>query len=179
MDQQVFERLIYRAGVPIVFDFDDAIFVSYKSPSGYLSYLKFAKKTATICRMSAHVIVGNPYLADYARQFNQHVTIVPTTIDTDRYDIPRKESTDPAVIGWTGSHSTVQHLDTLRGALQRLAKEERFRLRVVGTPTYELEGVDVEIKQWRSDSEAQDLADVSIGVMPLPDDNWSKREVRS
>ena len=52
----VFERLISRQGVPIVFDFDDAIFVSYRSPSnGYLSYLKFAGKTKTICGLSAHV----------------------------------------------------------------------------------------------------------------------------
>ena len=36
----VFERLVHKTGVPIVFDFDDAIFVSYRSPSnGYLSYL--------------------------------------------------------------------------------------------------------------------------------------------
>jgi len=67
----VFERLIHRSGVPVVFDFDDAIFVSYRSPSnGYLSYLKFANKTKTICRLSSHVMVGNPYLADYAKQVN-------------------------------------------------------------------------------------------------------------
>src|SRR5687768_6848486 len=41
----IFERLIHRSGVPFVFDFDDAIYLSYKSPSnGYLSYLKFAGK---------------------------------------------------------------------------------------------------------------------------------------
>jgi len=45
----VFERMVHKTGVPIVFDFDDAIFVSYRSPSnGYLSYLKFASKTKTI-----------------------------------------------------------------------------------------------------------------------------------
>ena len=44
----------------IVFDFDDAIFVSYRSPSnGYLSYLKFAAKTKTICRLSAGKSAAN------------------------------------------------------------------------------------------------------------------------
>src|SRR5207302_448389 len=62
------ERLVKRKGVPIIFDFDDAVFVSYRSPSnGYLSYLKFAGKTKTICRLSSHVMAGNPYLAEYAR----------------------------------------------------------------------------------------------------------------
>ena len=172
----VFERLIHQRGVPIVFDFDDAIFVSYKSPSnGYLSYLKFAGKTKTICRISAHVMVGNPYLADYASRVNQNVTIIPTTIDTGKYKpLSGRQRSGPIVIGWTGSHSTVQHLDTLRGALQKLASRESFRLRVIGTPSYKLDGVNVESMMWHSETEIEDLSAVDIGVMPLPDDNWSK-----
>ena len=172
----IFERLIAQSGVPMVFDFDDAIFVSYRSPSnGYLSYLKFASKTKTICRIASHVMVGNPYLADYARQVNDHVTVIPTTIDTEKYRVPqRREKTGPPVIGWTGSHSTVQHLDTLRGALKKLAEKESFRLRVIGTPTYELPPVEVEAMRWRADTELEDLSAIDIGMMPLPDDRWSK-----
>jgi glycosyltransferase involved in cell wall biosynthesis len=170
-----FERLICQTGVPMVFDFDDAIFVSYRSPSnGYLSYLKFAGKTKSICRMAAHVMVGNPYLAEYARQVNDNVTVIPTTIDTSKYQpLPRRQS-DVPVIGWTGSHSTVQHLDTLRGALQKLAKLQSFRLRVIGAPHYKIEGVDVEAMHWKSSTEVEDLSYVDIGVMPLPNDAWSK-----
>jgi len=172
----VFERLIAQSGVPVVFDFDDAIFVSYRSPSnGYLSYLKFASKTKTICRISSHVMVGNPYLAEYARQVNDRVTVIPTTIDTEKYRVPeRKEKTGPPVIGWTGSYSTVQHLDTMRGALKRLAEKESFRLRVIGTPAYECPPVDVEAMPWRAETELDDLSEIDIGMMPLPDDRWSK-----
>src|SRR5215475_9127215 len=172
----IFERLIYQRRVPIVFDFDDAVFVSYRSPSnGYLSYLKFASKTKTICRIASHVMVGNPYLAEYARQVNDRVTVIPTTIDTEKYRVPqRTERTGPPVIGWTGSYSTVQHLDTLRGALKKLAERESFRLRVIGTPSYECAPVDVEAMPWRADTELTDLSAIDIGVMPLPDDRWSK-----
>src|SRR5689334_1539169 len=172
----VFERLIAQSGVPMVFDFDDAIFVSYRSPSnGYLSYLKFASKTKTICRIASHVMVGNPYLADYARQVNDRVTVIPTTIDTEKYRVPeRKEKPAPIVIGWTGSYSTVQHLDTLRGALKKLAEKESFRLRVIGTPSYQCDPVDVEAMKWRAETELEDLGVIDIGVMPLPDDRWSK-----
>lgn len=171
----IFERLVNQSGIPIVFDFDDAVFVSYRSPAnGYLSYLKYAGKTKTICRIAAHVMVGNPYLAEYASQVNNHVTVIPTTIDTDKYKpLPRAESVVP-VIGWTGSYSTVQHLDTLRGALQKLAKRQSFRLRVIGTPSYEIPGVDVEASNWRADTELQDLSSIDVGVMPLPNDAWSK-----
>jgi glycosyltransferase involved in cell wall biosynthesis len=172
----VFERLLYQDRVPFVFDFDDAIFVSYRSPSnGYLSYLKFASKTKTICRLASHVMVGNPYLADYARQVNDNVTVIPTTIDTEKYRVaPRKTDGGPLTIGWTGSFSTVQHLDTLRGALKKLAETEQFRLRVIGTPSYELAPVGVDAMPWRAATELEDLCAIDIGVMPLPDDNWSK-----
>lgn len=171
-----FERWIHRSGVPMVFDFDDAVFVSYRSPTnGYLSYLKLASKTKTICRMASHVMAGNPYLAEYAGRVNDRVTIVPTTIDTEKYTVSkrRSESAIPT-IGWTGSFSTVQHLDTLRLALEKLARRIPFRLRVIGTPSYQLNGVDVEAMPWRSGTELEDLNGIDIGIMPLPDDAWSK-----
>jgi len=172
----IFERLVHQTGVPFVFDFDDAIFVSYKSPSnGYLSYLKFAGKTKTNCRLAAHVMVGNPYLAEYAREVNDNVTIIPTTIDTEKYTPrPAKEKSGPLVIGWTGSYSTVQHLDTLRSVLKKLAGRESFRLRVIGTPTYKIDGVETEAMPWHAETELEDLAAIDIGMMPLPDDKWSK-----
>jgi glycosyltransferase involved in cell wall biosynthesis len=174
----VFERLIARSGVPFIFDFDDAVFERYISPSnGYLSYLKFPGKTKTICRQAAHVMAGNDYLATYARSVNQNVTVVPSTIDTDKYTIEPRPANDPPIIGWTGSYSTVQHLLTLAGTLRRLAKTERFRLRVIGAPETDLaalEGVDVELLTWRSETEVEDLRPFDIGVMPLPDDRWSR-----
>jgi glycosyltransferase involved in cell wall biosynthesis len=171
----VFERWIHRSGVPMIFDFDDAIFVRYVSPAnGYLSYLKFPSKTQTICRLATHVIAGNSYLAGYAGTANSQVTIVPTTIDTDKYAMEPRPANDPLVIGWSGSYSTVQHLDTLRSALVRLASKQRFRLRVIGTPSFELEGVDVDAMSWRSETEVEDLRVIDIGIMPLPDEQWSR-----
>lgn len=170
-----FERRIARSDTPIVFDFDDAVFVSYKSPSnGYLSYLKFPSKTAEIVRLSAHVMAGNEYLADYARQSNDKVTIVPTTIDTYKYTVVERPEADVPTIGWSGSFSTVQHLDTIRDALQELAQTEQFRLRVIGTPSYKIPDVDTEAMLWRSATEIDDLREIDIGVMPLPDEDWSR-----
>ena len=172
----VFERLIHRSGVPYVFDLDDAVFVSYKSPSnGYLSYLKFAGKTETSCRLAAHVMAGNPYLASYARRVNENVTIIPTTIDTEKYKpLSHDRKSGPIVIGWTGSHSTVQHLDTLRETLTKLARQTTFKLRVIGTPSYQIDGIDIDTMPWRARTELEDLSNIDIGIMPLPDDKWSK-----
>jgi glycosyltransferase involved in cell wall biosynthesis len=173
------ERLMARQRIPIIYDFDDAIWTPYVSPANsYLSYLKFFGKTATLCRLSRVVMVGNEYLAAYARKYNSRVEIVPTTIDTDLYSVPDRtgleSSSDPVTIGWTGSYSTVQHLNTIRSALQKLARQIKFRLLVIGTPDYRIDGVDVVAKPWQADSEVPDLQKFQIGLMPLPADDWSK-----
>jgi glycosyltransferase involved in cell wall biosynthesis len=170
------ERLITRIGVPIVYDFCDPIWMPYKSPTNkYLSYLKCFGKTATICKLSSHVLAGNKYVADYARQFNSRVTIVPLTIDTVAYtektcEVPR--DAEPPVIGWSGSHSTVWHLDGFRDVLQKLRAKRPYKLRVVGTASYQLDGVDVLARPWRAETEVADLKEFDIGMMPLPDDPW-------
>lgn len=171
----VFERWLAQTGVPFVFDFDDAVFERYVSPSnGYLSYLKFPGKTRAICRMAAHVMAGNDYLADYAREVNERVTLIPTTVDTEKYTVEPRAPNDVPIIGWSGSHSTATHLSTIKGALRRLAERERFRLRVVGAPDFQMEGVEVEAMPWRSATEVEDLRPFDVGVMPLPDDKWSR-----
>ena len=175
----VIERLLARQGIPLVFDFDDAVWVPYISPANkYLSYLKCSGKTADICRMSAHIMAGNRYLADYARRYNPNVTIVPTTIDTEAYSIralePGNVKERQVTIGWTGSYSTLQHLDTMRGVLRKLRRRYKFQLHVIGTRQYVLDGVETVAQEWRAESEVRDLQRFDIGIMPLPDNGWTR-----
>ena len=178
MGPALIENLISRKGVPIVFDFDDAIFLHYTyiSPvNRYLRLLKFPRKTGTICGLASHVIAGNSYLANYANRFNRNVTIVPSTVDLKRYTIQNsRPASDPPVIGWTGSYSTIQYLNNLRGVLQQLATREQFKLRVVGVPGYRIDGVDVEAIPWNPETEVADLRPIDIGIMPLTDDEWTR-----
>lgn len=172
------EHCISMKGAPIVFDLDDAIFLhsTHNSPvNRYFRLLKFPGKTRTICRLASHVIAGNSFLSDYATRFNKNVTIVPTTIDTWKYTMDdSKVIADPPVIGWSGSYSTVQHLNTVRRALMRLAETESFRVRVIGTTSYQIDGVEVEAIPWRPETEVSDLRTIDIGIMPLPGDEWAR-----
>lgn len=172
----LFERRLAAAGVPYVFDFDDAIFLSNVSPANRLfGFLKFPGKTATACRLASHVMAGNDYLADYAKQFNHQVTVVPTTIDTDKYQrLPHIHKSEVPLIVWTGSRTTAAYLENLGGALRTLRKRHKFRLRVVGAPDVSLPGLDVEIQPWRAETEATVLQDAWVGLMPVPDDRWGR-----
>ena len=174
----IIERRIASGGTPIVFDFDDAVFLRYRSrANGYLSYLKFPGKTATICRRARQVMAGNRYLADYATQLNDAVTVIPTTIDTEIYrpELRRPRRADsPVTIGWTGSHSTLRHLERLVSTLAELARTLPFRLVVVGAQAPDVAGAEVVSRRWSANTEVEDLSDIDIGLMPLPDEPWSR-----
>jgi glycosyltransferase involved in cell wall biosynthesis len=172
----ILERAIRWLGIPMVYDFCDPIYLPYRSPRNHhLSRLKCTGKTASICRLAHHVTVGNEALADYARRHNPNVTVVPITIDIRRYRARAREATGdgPPVIGWSGSHSTVPHLDSLRPVLQELARRRRFRLLVVGSPDYRIPGVESTSREWHSASELEDFHEMDIGIMPLPSDPWT------
>lgn len=171
----VLEQVLARKGIPIVYDFDDAIFLPDVSEANRkFKWLKSPKKTGTICRLSTHVIVGNNYLRDYALQYTGNVSVVPTTIDTDRYT-PKKSYNiaDIPVIGWSGSRTTLRHLKIIEPYLRALRKELNFRLKVIGSEGYTIRGIHVDSRAWNRNTEVDDLRSFDVGIMPLPDEEWS------
>ena len=170
------ERAIARKR-PVILDFCDPIYLPPPPDSTgnqRFRFLKFVDKTGDICRLSSRVVVGNEELAEYARRFNPRVTIVPITIDMQEYT-PRIAAPSPTpVIGWTGSYSTVPHLETVRNVLVKLRKIRNFELKVMGTEKFQVEGVNTKAEQWRAEREVPFLHECDIGIMPLPDDPWVK-----
>jgi glycosyltransferase involved in cell wall biosynthesis len=170
-----FERWAKMRGRPMVFDFDDAVWVAAPSlANGWLSKLKMPAKTRTSCRLATRVMAGNPYLAEYALRVNPETSVVPTTIELQKYTLSNSSESPVPVIGWSGSFSTVPFMDSLKPVLQDLAKTERFRLRVIGASVYEIPGVEVDALPWIPKSEVEDLRPMDIGLMPIIDDEFSR-----
>ena len=174
----IIERLIARSGIPVIYDFDDPIWLPYRSPSNSMwSRLKCPAKTATICSLASVVIVGNRLLASYAKRFARNVHVIPSTIDLQRYPARRPTRVDGvATLGWTGSHSTLPFLSSVEGALKAVAAVRPFRLAVISNrESYSLDGLADRLvaRQWRAESEAQDLADVDIGLAPFTSSGWT------
>ena len=172
------ERLIASRGVPMLFDFDDAIWLPHVSEGNRaLAFLKSPRKTEAIVRRCQTVIAGNAYLADYARPFNANVVIIPTTIDTDEYQPgPPHPAEQPVVIGWSGSITTIQHFALALPALRQIRARygPRVRFEVVGDGHFRVPELDIVGKPWRKATELDDLRAFDIGIMPLPDEAWAR-----
>jgi glycosyltransferase involved in cell wall biosynthesis len=169
----VLERRLAGRG-PLIFDFDDAIYLPPANPSSrWASRLRPLSKTARLCEIATHVTVGNETLAVFARSCSAAVSVVPSTIDTIRY-VPRDRPPNPRpVIGWTGSTSTVPYLEMLRGPLLELRRRIPFQLRVIGG-MLTVPGLDLDCLPWSPHTEVEDLRPLDVGVMPLPDDAWTR-----
>ena len=167
------ERLVARR-LPLVLDFDDAIYLpNVSEANSWVLALKSTQKLANICRVARHVTAGNETLASYAASFSPHVTVIPSTIDTDAYRVPARAENPRPIVGWTGSTTTVAHLLAIEPALRALRGLVDYELRVIGAVA-DLPGLDVRSRPWRAETEVGDLAPVDVGLMPLPDDEWSR-----
>ncbi len=174
-----FERRLAASGVPFIYDFDDAIWhMDVSEANRNLRWLKDPAKTSRIIGLADLVIAGNDHLDDYARQFNDHVEVIPTVIDTDRYVAgPGTIRTDgKVVIGWTGSYTSLTHLRKELPMLRELHAQwgDRIIFRIISDRDLEAPDLPIENVRWSSATEVQDLQDIDIGIMPLPDDEWSR-----
>jgi glycosyltransferase involved in cell wall biosynthesis len=177
----VFERLLAATGVPIVFDFDDAIWMPNVSEGNKnLAFLKNPLKTNRIIKLATSVIAGNEFLANYALQFNPNVLVVPSTVDAKLYcpkPSQNPDSPEPVCIGWSGSASTLPYLEAIMPQLAEVEKAlpRQVRFLVIGVPGYRNSQLNrLHSIAWRADTEVPDLAQLDIGLMPLPNEPWAQ-----
>jgi glycosyltransferase involved in cell wall biosynthesis len=172
----VLERVLPAYGKPVIFDFDDAIYLLDTTRANrHAGWLKFPGKTSAICRHSTHVVVGNAFLAEYARRYNPRVTVIPTSVDTTRYRPTRKPGPGGrVVIGWTGSATSQTHLEMFAPTLRGLFDRRDVELRVISNRKPEIEAIPFTWTPWRPETESEDIARFDVGIMPLPDDRWAK-----
>jgi len=173
----IFEFLIAKVfRKKYIYDFDDATWLpNYSESNAKFHRLKAYWKVKHCIKWAHCVTPGNQYLANYARQFNPNITIIPTTIDTiNHHNLQTDYNPEKLVIGWTGTHTTMHYLDFLVPIIRELEQQFEFDFLIISNeaPTYHLKSI--KYIKWNHATEIQDLAKISIGVMPLKQDIWSE-----
>jgi len=174
------ERWLAAPGKPpIVYDFDDAVFLPNVSDANrFMVSLKWVRKIPGILRLCTHVVAGNEYLAAFAKQYNPAVTSIPTCVDTDKFRPRPADSGLPAgqpIVGWIGSPTTAPYLATLRDVFRRVHARRPFELKVSGASAdISFDGVPTRNVRWSLGDEVTLFNTCDIGVYPLTDDEWSK-----
>jgi glycosyltransferase involved in cell wall biosynthesis len=161
----------------LIYDFDDSIWIPTISIGNRgLHFLKNTSKVKSIISLSTHIVTGNQYLANYARKYNTNVSVIPSTIDTDIYTPRVINKSKTVTIGWSGSFSTIPHFEFIIPTLLRIKLKypDRVQFLVIGVPGYQCNELGVISIPWSAQTEVIDLHRIDIGIMPLPDDEWTR-----
>lgn len=174
------EWFLFAMGCKVVYDIDDAIFISRTSRANRLAApLRWRSKVKYVTQNSYRVAACNPFLVQWASQHNDDVVLLPTTIDPVYHRRTRRRSPESLpVIGWTGGHSNLPYLGLVLPALIRLQERYDFVFRVICDVAPECRGLKrYDFRPWRMETEIEDLQTFDIGLMPVPDGLWEKGKV--
>ncbi len=154
--------------VPVIYDFDDAIYINPKRPQD-------REKTADMVRLADKVIISTVYLYEYCLNCGQKPEVIPSPVETERIRPSEKTKNQTLTIGWIGSPWTSGFLEIIEKPLQRLAEKYKFRFLTIGaTADYKILGINHIAKPWVFEDENENIGQMDIGLMPLPDTDWTR-----
>lgn len=169
------ERLLRAAGVPYVVDYDDALFHRYDLHSSKYVRSVLGRKIDAVMRHASVVVAGNEYLAERARQAGaSRVEVIPTVVDTARYQPGEDPPNEIPVIGWIGTPKTSRYLKSLLSVFEALQARVPVRIVAVGARSEDFAGTPVETVPWSEETEVQSIQQFDIGIMPLDDTPWER-----
>ena len=158
-----------------VVDYDDAIFHNYDQARSAVLRALFGKKIDAVMARAAAVVAGNPYLAERATSAGaRRIEILPSVVDLERYPLRARSQGRGVTVGWIGSPASQHLVATLAPVLAKVLDPAHDRFVTVGANFATPLLPNHEVRQWREEREADDIAEFDIGVMPLRDEPFER-----
>ncbi len=167
---QPWELAALRESAPVLgYDFDDALVYRDSGRGSFSRRFKFTR----IVRAADFITAGNDYLAGLCDVEEGRKFVIPTPVDTDLF---RPAARDDAVVrvGWIGSKSTVRYLAAVADAVEAAAREVDFEFVVISDAFPSPAPGVMRAVRWNEETEAEEVARLDVGIMPLPDDPWTR-----
>ncbi len=166
-----FEWLISKLAKKMVYDIDDMIYLN-NHQKRFLDKIKGRNKPITLMKNANHVIVCSPFLEKFVQQYNQSVTTILATYNTDNIKAKHHHSKEVTTIGWTGTHSTLKYLTIVEDALIELSKIRNIEFFIICNSPYHHQHLNIRNIMWSAENEMTDLVQIDIGLYPLEKEEW-------
>ena len=166
------------------FDMDDIIHRYHQSDSKSTKQnkklkLKFKKNMSLYNK----IITTNDFLKnelintfDFPSDF---IYKIHDPVDTDHFKTSRKEHNETITLGWIGTPTNTMYLTECLEEILKIRDEGYiFRLMVAGVDRVLLNkkfgnDLDIDFREWYLEDEKDLYDQLDIGLMPLPNDEWS------
>ncbi|WP_175507116.1 glycosyltransferase [Halostagnicola kamekurae] len=156
----------------IVFDFDDALYTSPEWEDDRPSRRSRLKQSIDA---SSIVITGNPNLSNFARQYNDHVYTIPTSVPKEEQVAVQNSSTQ-VTIGWIGGPGNLRYLELIKEPLESILEDFDCELKIVTgeePPVTPLKNHQkVRYATWSLQDEQELIKSFDIMIRPMPDTEW-------
>lgn len=172
-------RRLSRHRSRILFDLDDA----WDAPEGDGSTLarlrrRFLERSfERAVRVASVVVVSNQRNATTVRRMGGEAVVVPTTVDLQRA-VYRDRAGGPVgsapILGWIGTPSTARYLALIEPALVRLQAQAPVVVRLIGSGPHPFGRLQADVREWSRATEGHEVAEFDIGLMPMPDTEWTR-----
>ena len=171
------ERALLPTAVPLVADYDDAVFHRYDLHRSAAVRWLLGRKLDRLMASASLVTAGNRYLAERAKAAGaQRVEIVPTVVDLTAYTRrPEPFCENAATIGWIGTSSTwTEYMAPMMPLLTNAAEAAGARITAVGAGRMAAAHPLLDNLPWTEESEVTQIHAMDIGIMPLTDTPWAR-----
>lgn len=171
------EHVLLPRAVPLVVDYDDAVFHRYDLHRSPFVRQLLGRKLDKLMASASLVTAGNRYPANRAKTARtQRVEIVPTVVDLTAYTRRPEPFCENAVtIGWIGTPSTwAEYMVPMMPLLTHTAEAAGARITAVGADAAAEAHPLLDNRPWTEDSEVVRIHEMDIGIMPLTDTPWSR-----
>lgn len=167
------EILFKSLGKKIILDLDDALFINKNNQNSPLRWDKASRVKRIISRVDL-VIAGNKWIRDESIKFGAKSAIHIDVAETIQFENIKKKRNSPLKAIWLGSPTTTKYLFLIEKSLKRIQDEIGLEINIIGGDPIEEFAFKSHCFEWSRENENKYLSISDVGLMPLPNENWSK-----
>jgi len=172
-----FVNKLLKTGTKIIFDMDDSLVSGAGQNKKWTAYTEWRlKKRLNAILSSADIVfAGSTYLAQQAQKHTDRITTIPTSVDTGKYKPSNQKNRFNLVYIGQTRLGTYPDLAPIYPVIQRLTqKHPEIKLHIISSAPIHIDGVNIIFHEWSEEAEAMLLADCSIGISPMQDNDFTR-----
>jgi glycosyltransferase involved in cell wall biosynthesis len=157
----------------VVYDLDDAVFLpspTLRARGRAARWLYGPEQAKVLLERADAVVVSTAAVAELLPGRTPDV-ILPTVPDVRGYPTTRHTDAAGVRVGWVGSRGNLRYLDPLAPVFQDLSDRGVAQLTVIADAPWNGPG---QFRQWRREDDPAMFGSFDIGIMPLPDEAYTR-----
>jgi hypothetical protein len=163
-----------RVRAPVIFDFDDAIFLRDAPKNGSYASATRERRFRRTVRLCSGAVCGNAHLASFCPA-GKPVLVAPSPVP---HEVPQRDHGAARAlprVGWIGMGGNLTMLAAIGPELIAAHRRTPFELHVISDREFACGGtVPVVNHRWSLQTQHDLLATLDVGLMPMEDTPWTR-----